>query len=119
MNCENCKKDHESVKLSAETARVVADMTAKQDRTMKIVLSLWVATVVIMAAALIWTVSNVQRVANEAVLTALETVAEMEVSTETITTTTTEITQDTGEGNGNNVYLDGDNTTYNEGGGVE
>lgn len=118
MSCENCKKDHESVKLSAETARVVADMTAKQDRTMKIVLSLWVATIVIMAAALIWTVSNVQRVANEAVLTALETVAEMEVSTETITTTTT-VTQDSGEGEGNNVYMDGDGTTYNEAGDVE
>lgn len=118
MSCENCKKDHESVKLSAETARVVADMTAKQDRTMKIVLSLWVATVVIMAVALIWTVSNVQRVANEAVLTALETVAEMEVSTETITTTTT-VTQDSGEGEGNNVYMDGDGTTYNEAGDAE
>lgn len=118
MSCENCKKDHESVKLSAETARVVADMTAKQDRTMKIVLSLWVATIVIMAAALIWTVSNVQRVANEAVLTALETVADMEVTSETITTTTT-VTQDTGEGYGNNVYMDGDDTTYNEAGDVE
>ena len=119
MSCDNCKKDHESVKLSAETARVVSDMTSKQDRTMKIVLSLWVATVVIMAAALIWTVNNVQRVANEAVLTALETVAEMEVVNETTTTTTTEITQDTGEGSGNNVYLDGDNATYNEDGGIE
>ena len=104
--------------MTAETARVVADMTAKQDRTMKVVLGLWVATVLIMAAAFMWTVSNIQRVANEAVLTALETVAELEVTSETTTTTsTTEVVQDTGEGGGNNVYLDGDGTTYNEAGG--
>lgn len=116
MGCESCKGDREQVHMTAETARVVADMTAKQDRTMKVVLGLWVATVLIMAAAFMWTVSNIQRVANEAVLTALETVAELEVTSET--TTTTEVTQDTGDGNGNNVYLDGDNTTYNEAGGV-
>lgn len=45
---------------------------------MRIVLGLWVATVLIMAAEFMWTVSNVQRVANEAVLTALETVAALD-----------------------------------------
>ena len=118
MGCESCKADREQVHMSAETARVVADMTAKQDRTMRIVLGLWIVTVAILAAALVWTVNNVQRVANEAVLTALETVAEMDISTETTTTTTT-VTQDSGEGDGNNVYMDGDSTTYNEAGGVE
>lgn len=117
MSCESCKKDHEQAELSAADARIVAEMTAKQDRTMRVVLGLWIATVAIMAAALVWTVNNVQHIANEAVLTALETVAEMDVST--TTTTTTEVTQDTGEGSGNNVYLDGDNTTYNEGNGAE
>lgn len=117
MGCESCKGDREQVHMTAETARVVADMTAKQDRTMKVVLGLWVATVLIMAAAFMWTVANVQLVANEAVLTALETVAELEVTSETVTSTT-EVTQDTGEGGGNNVYLDGDNTTYNEADGV-
>lgn len=116
MSCESCKKEREQVELSAEAARIVADMTARQRRDMKIVLALWAATVAIMALALAWTVNNAQRIANEAVLTALETVAEMEVATETTTTTTTEVTQDTGEGSGNNVYLDGDNTTYNESG---
>lgn len=111
MSCESCKNDCEQVQISAETARIVADMTAKQDRTMKIVLGLWIATVAIMAAALVWTVNNVQRVANEAVLTALETVAEMEVVSETTT-----ITQDTGDGSGNNVYQAGEMATYNEGG---
>lgn len=119
MSCESCKADREQVHMSAETARVVADMTAKQDRTMRIVLGLWIATVAIMAAALVWTVNNVQAVANEAVLTALETVAEVQATSETSTTTTTEVTMDTGEGDGNNVYLDGDHTTYNEGKGTE
>ena len=40
------------------------------------------------------------------------------LETETTTETTyTSIKQDTGEGSGNNVYLDGDNATYNQTGG--
>lgn len=115
MSCESCKADQEQVRMSAEAARVMADMTAKQDRTMRVVFGLWIATVAIMAASLVWTVNNVQAVANEAVLTALETVAEMEVVSETTTT----ITQDTGEGNGNNVYQSGEKATYNESGDSE
>lgn len=38
-------------------------------------------------------------------------------SATTTETTTTTVEQDTGEGSGNNVFLDGDNTTYNENGG--
>lgn len=30
MGCESCKGDREQVHMTAETARVVADMTAKQ-----------------------------------------------------------------------------------------
>lgn len=41
-----------------------------------------------------------------------------ESSTTTETTNTT-VEQDTSEGSGNNVFLDGDNTTYNENGGEE
>lgn len=118
-NCNNCKEDKKAAELSAADSRIVAEMTAKQDRTTKIVFGLWVATVAILAVALVWTVNNAQRVANEAMLTALETVAEVQATSETSTTTTTEITMDTGEGDGNNVYLDGDNTTYNEGNGAE
>lgn len=39
--------------------------------------------------------------------------------TTTETTTTETITQDTGEGSGNNVYLGGDGATYNEAGANE
>lgn len=66
----------------------------------------------VMVGCCIWAVVNAQTIANEAVLDALMAVSEMEVTS----TTTTSVTQDTGEGTGNNVYLDGDSTTYNESG---
>lgn len=66
----------------------------------------------VMVGCCIWAVVNAQTIANNAMLDALMAVSEMEVTS----TTTTSITQDTGEGTGNNVYLDGDSTTYNESG---
>ena len=66
----------------------------------------------IMVGCCIWAVVNAQTIANNAMLDALMAVSEMEVAS----TTTTSVTQDTGEGTGNNVYLDGDSTTYNESG---
>ena len=66
----------------------------------------------VMVGCCIWAVVNAQTIANEAVLDALMAVSEMEVTS----TTTTSVTQDTGEGTGNNVYLDGDSTTYTESG---
>ena len=66
----------------------------------------------VMVGCCIWAVVNAQTIANNAMLEALMAVSEMEVTS----TTTTTVTQDTGEGTGNNVYLDGDSTTYNESG---
>lgn len=66
----------------------------------------------VMVGCCIWAVVNAQTIANNAMLDALMAVSEMEVTS----TTTTTVTQDTGEGTGNNVYLDGDSTTYNESG---
>lgn len=118
------EQEKQDLQHAVEVSRLMADMMQHHERENK---RLWCAVValcvalMVMAGCMVWAVRNAQNVANEAVLTALETVAEMEVVAETTTTTntTTEITQDTGEGNGNNVYLDGDNTTYNEGGDVE
>lgn len=117
MSCETCiSKTDDAVKAG----RIMADMVQAYDnqnrRLWAIIIALMLC-LAIMTGCMIWAVQNVQKVANEAVLTALETAAEMEVVSETTTTTTTEIIQDTGEGSGNNVYLDGDGTTYNEGGG--
>lgn len=129
-------REKEQMKISVETSRLMADMMQHHERENK---RLWCAVValcvalMIMAGCMVWAVKNAQSLAtqaiteaitksqdamNEAVLSALETVAEMEVISGTTTTTTT-VTQDTGEGSGNNVYLDGDNTTYNEGSGAE
>lgn len=116
MSCEACEKKTD---LTEETKAVKAASELQQ--RYKLLCASVVALVVgfvIMAGCMVWAVTNAQSIANEAVLQALYTVAEMEVSSETTTTTTTttEVTQDTGEGSGNNVYLDGDGTTYNESG---
>lgn len=113
MSCEKCKIE---TKEAVKSSRLMSDMVQAYDKQNK---RLWVAIVILASAFLlialsaIWTIQNAQRIANNAVLDALNTVAEIGVTTET---TTTEVTQDTGEGSGNNVYLDGDDTTYNEGG---
>lgn len=115
MGCETCKGHTDPVKDAAEAGRLMADMVQAYDRQNRrlwaVVLAL-VAALLVPAGCMIWAVNNAQKITNEAVLEALCTVSEMEVVSET--TTTTEITQDTGKGSGNNVYLDGDSTTYNE-----
>lgn len=67
----------------------------------------------IVTEAVTQAIKESQETFNDAILEALIAVSEMEVISETTTTT---VTQDTGEGSGNNVYLDGDSTTYNESG---
>lgn len=110
MSCESCKgHDKPSEVDEAKALKHIAAVEQKY----KLLLSAVVALVVmfaVMTGCMVYAVSNSQRIANEAVLKALETVSEMEV-------TTTTVTQDSGEGDGNNVYLDGDYTEYNEGGG--
>lgn len=111
MSCESCK-GHDTTKELDEA--VVIKQVAKVDSKYKFLcwaVAILTAGFVLMVGFMGYTVSNAQRIANEAVLRALETVAEMEVVSETTTTT---VHQDTGEGDGNNVYLDGDNTEYNE-----
>lgn len=122
MGCDNCKNTSEHIpevdftKEAAQTGRIVADMVQAYERQNR---RLWAAvialalSIVVMAGCSIWCVTNAQRLMNDALYDALQAVAEVEVVEET---TTTEVTQDTGEGSGNNVYLDGDSTTYNESG---
>lgn len=82
-----------SVEHAVETQTIMAKMIEQHERENK---RLWMAVIVlcsaliIMAGCMVWTVQNVQKVANEAVLNALNTVAEMEVTEETTTTTTTQ-----------------------------
>lgn len=109
------EKEKDAIAQAVETSRIMGDLMKYHERENK---RLWCAVLAlalafaIMAGCMVWTVQNAQRVANEAMLNALNTVAEMEVVGETTTTT---VTQDTGDGNGNNVYRSGESATYNEG----
>ena len=92
MSCANCKSEKEAVTGATKEARLMADMVQAYDRQNK---RLWVclmalcAAFVIFAGCVLWAIQNAQSVANEAVLNALETVAEMDVTTESVTTTQT------------------------------
>lgn len=107
MACD-CKHD---VVDETTAIRAAAEVAQKYKLLVRAVIALAFGFFV-MVGCCIWAVVNAQTIANEAVLDALMAVSEMEVTS----TTTTSVTQDTGEGTGNNVYLDGDSTTYNESG---
>lgn len=123
MSCEGCKKSD----LTEETKAVrgASEIAQRYKLLCGVVVALAIGFA-IMAGCMVYTTVNSQRIVtqavreavkesqetmNAAVMKALETVAEMEVVTETTT-----VTQDTGEGEGNNIYQQ-ENGTYNEGGG--
>ena len=107
MACD-CKHD---VVDETTAIRAAAEVAQKYKLLVRAVIALAFGFFV-MVGCCIWAVVNAQTIANNAMLDALMAVSEMEVTS----TTTTTVTQDTGEGAGNNVYLDGDSTTYNESG---
>lgn len=88
MSCDTCKNKPD---LTDETKaiRAASDMAQKYRLLSRAVIALVIGFVV-MAACMVWAVTNAQRIANEAVLEALNTVAEMEVTHETTTTQTVE-----------------------------
>ena len=121
-------EEKEIVEHGVAVSRLMADMLQQHERENK---RLWTAVIVlalafcVMAGCMVWAAQNAQRVAteaatqairesqevmNEAMLTALDTIAEIGVTEETTT-----VTQDTGEGTGNNVYQQ-EGGTYNESG---
>lgn len=116
MDCKNCagKTSVEKETLILKKASEITQVYDKQNKRLWFTIMSLSASIIIMALCMVWAVTNAQRITNDAILTALKEVAEVEVIEET--TTTTEVIQDTGDGNGNNVYLDGDSTTYNESG---
>lgn len=115
MEPEEMEREKEALKESVIASRMMADMMQYHERENK---RLWCAVVAlaavfaIMAGCMVWTIANAQKVANEAMLNALNTVAEIGVTQEETTTTT--VMQDTGEGSSNNVYQSGESATYNE-----
>lgn len=118
MSCENCKNEKDAVTGAAKESRLMADMVQAYDRQNK---RLWVclmalcAAFVIFAGCVVWAIQNAQSVANEAVLNALETVAEMEVVTETTTTTTQTVEGDSATINNVDGEQYNDNATNNGG----
>ena len=91
MSCETCKGHADPVKDAAEAGRLMADMVQAYDRQNR---RLWVAILALAAALLvsagcmIWAVTNAQKIANEAMINALNSVAEIGVTQETTTTQT-------------------------------
>src|SRR5699024_5469142 len=118
MSCENCKSEKEAVTGATKEARLMSDMVQAYDRQNK---RLWAclmalcAAFVIFAGCVVWAIQNAQSVANEAVLNALETVAEMEVVTETTTTTTQTVEGDSATINNVDGEQYNDNATSNGG----
>ena len=116
MSCETCK--NHTTDLTEETKAVkkaaeIANVYDRQNRRLWIAVIVLAASMIVMAGCMVWAVTNAQRLANDAMWNALNTVAEMEVTSETTTTT---VNQDTGDGEGNNVYQAGEFATYDEGG---
>lgn len=93
LNDKVSSLQNEVVQKATESARLMSDMVQTYDRQNR---RLWIAVLSLAAAlmvtagCMIWTVCNAQRLANEAMLNALNTVAEMEVTQETTTTQTVE-----------------------------
>ena len=81
MSCETCKnRESETIDGATKEARLMSDMVQAYDRQNR---RLWVAvlalagTLVITAGCMVWAVLNAQNLANEAMLNALNSVAEI------------------------------------------
>lgn len=120
MDLESLEKDKDALKQASETSRIMADMMQYHERENK---RLWCAVVAlaaafaIMAGCMVWAVVNAQKVANDAVKTALDSAAEIGVTQEETTTTTTTQTVDGENAAINNVDGDqyNDNAAHYEG----
>lgn len=111
MSCETCKNKSENLTEETKAIRGASEMAQRYKLLCGAVVALVIGFVV-MTGCMVYAVTNAQRIANEAVLEALYAVSEIETTTETTT-----VTQDTGDGSGNNVYQAGEYATYDEGGG--
>lgn len=117
MSCETCKAKDATTE-AAKSGRLMSDMVQAYDRQNR---RLWVAVLtlaaclVVTAGCMIWVVTNAQSLANEAMLNALNSVAEIGVTQETTTTTQT-VEGDSAIINNSDFEQYNDNAT-NQGGG--
>lgn len=93
MEDETLELDKETIRKQVEQARKIADALEKHERENKrlwVALLCCIAALMLMAGSAVYAVSHVQAIANEAMLNALNSVAEIGVTQETTTTTTTQ-----------------------------
>ena len=89
MSCETCK-GHSDLTEEAKAVKRASEITQvydRQNRRLWIAIIVLAASIVVMAGCMVWAVTNAQRLANDAMWEALNTVAEMEVVSETTTQT--------------------------------
>lgn len=87
MGCDNCKKPNTTEEtVAVKAASEITQVYDRQNKRLWVALLACVACLVIMAGCMVWTVTNAQSLANEAVLNALNSVAEIGVTQETTTT---------------------------------
>lgn len=111
----------DSVKQAMLLARVSNDASEKADQQNR---RLWKALgvsvlvnligIILAVCLTIYMQAHAQEMLNTGLETALQTIAEIQIEGSAATNETT-LTQDTGEGSGNNVYQDGENATYSKG----
>lgn len=89
MAC-NCGEKH-SIDQAVSDARLMAEIVQKyehQNNRLFAVLLASVCSLLVLAGCMVWAIINAQTIANDAMLNALNTVAEIKVTEETTTTTT-------------------------------
>lgn len=89
---EDVEREKQEIEMSVTASRLMADALERHEKENK---RLWmavmalIAAMAVMAGCMIWAVQNAQRVANEAMMNALNSVAEIGVIYEETTTTQT------------------------------
>lgn len=84
MSCESCK--HDNLTDEAKAVRAAQEMAQRYKFLCRAVAAL-VVGFAIMTGCMVWAIVNAQQIANDAVMAALNTVAEMEVIHEETTQT--------------------------------
>ena len=119
-NGATLENEKEALKYATALARAQADAVERQNRENRNLYRVIIAQFVfiaIMLCCMVWTIVNAQKVANEAVKSALDSVAEIGVTQEQTTTTTNTQTVDGENATINNVdgYQYNDEAVHNEG----
>lgn len=89
----NFEEEKRALEQAVSESRIVLDRVSaqeKENRRLWIISAIQTAIIVALSCCFIFAMVNSQKIANEAMINALETVSEMEVVSETTTTQTVE-----------------------------